>query len=95
MALVGARDSGAASEDPTCAARLRPLGMYVPLTARARRVSEARKRILRTLDAKILQQDDATASQAIDIVLRLVTNVRPGHSPPISPRPRAVPHRSP
>lgn len=54
--------------------------VIAPLTPDEIRATEGRKRILRALDAKITQQDDKTALAALDLALKLVTNIveKPG-----------------
>lgn len=54
-----------------------------PPTPEDLRAAEARKQVLRALDAKVSQQDDVTALRAIRLLLRLVRNVV---TEPINPK---------
>ena len=49
--------------------------VIAPPTPDEIKVTEGRKRILRALDSKITQQDDRTALAALELALKLVTNI--------------------
>ena len=63
----------APAEPPAIAPYVAPV--ITPPTPDELRLGEARKQMLRALDTKITQQDDATALAAIEILEKLVSNI--------------------
>jgi len=62
------------SED-SAAPTLYAAPIITPPTPEELRLAEARKQMLRALDTKITQEDDATALQAIELLEKLVSNI--------------------